>query len=191
MFKTCFRCKLQKSFLDFHKRPNNRRFKDGLYTYCKSCKSVEDKQYRQKYRKIINQKKKAYFQKPLVKKYRKIYINNWTKNRRKQRLDIRILEALRTRIRYAIKNHCKSQHTKMLVGCEINFLIHRLESQFKPGMTWENYGVYGWHIDHIKPCAAFDLSDTKQQKLCFHYSNLQPLWAKENLQKGFRHRHVI
>ncbi len=61
-----------------------------------------------------------------------------------------------------------------------------LEKQFKEGMTWENHGLYGWHIDHIIPCASFDLTDLEQQKKCFHYTNLQPLWAKENLIKGVK-----
>lgn len=51
-------------------------------------------------------------------------------------------------------------------------------------MSWDNYGMYGWHIDHIKPCSSFDLSNPAEQKICFHYTNLQPLWAKENLSKG-------
>lgn len=51
-------------------------------------------------------------------------------------------------------------------------------------MSWENYGFYGWHIDHIKPCSKFDLTDPKQQEQCFHYSNLQPLWAIENFKKS-------
>lgn len=51
-------------------------------------------------------------------------------------------------------------------------------------MTWENYGVHGWHIDHIRPCKSFDLTDPEQQKECFHYTNLQPLWWWENLEKG-------
>jgi len=50
-------------------------------------------------------------------------------------------------------------------------------------MTWSNYGK-GWHIDHIKPCASFDLSNPEQQKICFHYTNLQPLWAIDNIKKG-------
>ena len=55
---------------------------------------------------------------------------------------------------------------------------------FLPGMTWENHTRSGWHIDHIVPCAAFDLSDPAQQRACFHYTNLQPLWAKTNLKKS-------
>ena len=62
-----------------------------------------------------------------------------------------------------------------------NLWIH-LEKSFKPGMTRENYGK--WHIDHIRPCSSFDLSKPEEQSICFHYSNLMPLWAEENLKKG-------
>ena len=61
-------------------------------------------------------------------------------------------------------------------------LRKHLEQLFKPGMAWDNYGL--WHIDHKKPCASFNLSDTAQQKACFHHTNLQPLWANANLRKG-------
>jgi hypothetical protein len=57
-----------------------------------------------------------------------------------------------------------------------------LEKQFTKGMNWKNYGK--WHIDHIKPCASFDLSLEHEQKLCFHFTNLQPLWAKDNIRKS-------
>ena len=50
-------------------------------------------------------------------------------------------------------------------------------------MSWKNHGKYGWHIDHIKPCSKFNLIDPTEQKKCFHYTNLQPLWAKDNLTK--------
>ncbi len=71
-----------------------------------------------------------------------------------------------------------------IVGCSLEFLKTYIESLWKTGMSWENYGVNGWHIDHIKPCASFDLTDIEQRKICFHYTNLQPLWAHENLSKG-------
>jgi hypothetical protein len=57
-----------------------------------------------------------------------------------------------------------------------------LEAQFVPGMTWANHGA--WHVDHIRPCASFNLEDPAEQRVCFHFSNLQPLWAQDNLAKG-------
>lgn len=71
-----------------------------------------------------------------------------------------------------------------LIGCSIDHLKEHIEKQFVEGMNWENWSFYGWHIDHIRPIASFDLSDPAQVKECFHYSNLQPLWAKDNLSKG-------
>lgn len=75
----------------------------------------------------------------------------------------------------------KSANTESLVGCSIALLRSHIESQFKRGMSWANYGK--WHVDHIIPCSSFDLSNPEQQRQCFHYSNLQPLWARENLSK--------
>jgi hypothetical protein len=77
------------------------------------------------------------------------------------------------------QNTQKSSRTIPLLGCDIQWLIAWLEIQFRPEMTWENYGPV-WHIDHIQPCASFDLKDPQQQKLCFHWTNLQPLFATEN-----------
>jgi hypothetical protein len=78
----------------------------------------------------------------------------------------------------------KSSKTIELLGCTAKEAKQHIESQFKDGMSWDNYGFYGWHIDHIKPCAAFDLTDPEEQKKCFHYTNLQPLWWQDNLSKG-------
>lgn len=68
------------------------------------------------------------------------------------------------------------------VGCSADELRAHIEKQFTPGMTWANYGE--WHVDHIRPCASFDLSDPEQFAACFNWSNLQPLWAAENLSKS-------
>jgi hypothetical protein len=68
------------------------------------------------------------------------------------------------------------------IGCSIEHLKDYLQSKFENGMTWENYGK--WHIDHIRPCASFDLTDIEQQKICFNYKNLQPLWAEDNFKKS-------
>lgn len=78
----------------------------------------------------------------------------------------------------------KAHKTTSMIGCSVKELAQHLESQFLPGMTWENHTQDGWHIDHIRPCASFDLTDPEQQKQCFHYSNLQPLWAADNISKS-------
>ena len=68
-----------------------------------------------------------------------------------------------------------------LLDCSIPELRLYIESKFQKGMTWDNYGE--WHLDHVIPCDTFDLTDSEQQKICFHYTNLQPLWAVDNLKK--------
>jgi hypothetical protein len=78
----------------------------------------------------------------------------------------------------------KAARSIKLLGCTIPELKTYLESKFLPGMTWENHGLHGWHIDHIKPLSSFDLTKPKEQEKAFHYTNLQPLWAKDNLSKG-------
>jgi hypothetical protein len=83
----------------------------------------------------------------------------------------------------------KSASTLELLGCSLDQLRVHLESQFCHGMTWENHGPV-WHIDHIRPCASFDLLDPVQQRACFHYTNLQPLLALENWKKGATYQPV-
>ncbi len=106
--------------------------------------------------------------------------------RRKTDPHTRIRDNLSLRMRLALKeqNLTKRNTTTDLVGCSIPFLKKYLENKFKKGMNWKNQGRYGWHIDHIKPCSKFDLSDPDQQKKCFNYKNLQPLWAEENIKKS-------
>lgn len=108
------------------------------------------------------------------------------KKRHKKDLNYRILGNLRCRVLGAVKQQwgTKSARTLDLVGCSVDFLRGYIEARFTLGMTWENYGYHGWHIDHRIPCAEFDLTDPEQQRQCFHYSNLQPLWALENLVKN-------
>ena len=99
-------------------------------------------------------------------------------------INYRMARILSHRIREAIKSQkCKKESkTVDLLGCSIEEFKRYLETKFVSGMSWENYGQ--WHIDHIIPCAAFDLSDIEQQKKCFNYTNLQPLWAFENMSKN-------
>lgn len=89
---------------------------------------------------------------------------------------------LRNRIKDALKRNSKTDSTRNLLGCSIEHLKFWLTFYFQPGMSWANYGE--WHIDHIQPCASFDLRDPRQQALCFNYTNLQPLWESDNLSKS-------
>lgn len=107
------------------------------------------------------------------------------RQRLKQDPGYRVLMNLRSRLNGAVteKGSTKLSVKRQLLGCGSEELRAHLEKRFLPGMSWENYGS-GWHVDHIKPCAKFDLTDPDQQKVCFHYMNLQPLWADENRRKG-------
>lgn len=77
----------------------------------------------------------------------------------------------------------RGNNDRISYGCTIAELRKHIEAQWQPGMTWENHAVDGWHIDHIRPCASFNFNDLKQIRDCFHYTNLQPLWATENHKK--------
>lgn len=140
--------------------------------------------YQKEYRKNNKQTIKLY--KYNYSKSNRKSINNYKKlyNKNKYNKDFRfkVLNNLRGRIINALKNNYKSLSTMFLVGCEIDYLMYYLQSIFKKGMNWDNYGK--WHIDHIEPCSKFNLSKKSEQLKCFHYSNLQPLWAKENLKKA-------
>lgn len=98
----------------------------------------------------------------------------------------RLLNRMRSRLKAATKAQRtgKWASTMQLVGCDPAHLRQHLESQFKTGMTWANHGK--WHIDHIRPCASFDLRQPAQQRECFHFTNLQPLWATDNHCKSDR-----
>lgn len=117
-----------------------------------------------------------------VREYARLYIGR----RRKEDPEFIIKDMLRKRLNNLISaGHAKkTESALLLVGCSISELKQYIESNFLPGMSWDNHSPKGWHIDHIKPCAAFDLTDPEQQRQCFHYTNLQPLWAKDNIRKG-------
>lgn len=110
------------------------------------------------------------------------------KRRSGNRVRAKLVKILRRRLEASTlalkRGQSKSKTARELVGCDLDELRTHLESQFHPGMTWGNHGYEGWHVDHIRPLAAFDLSDPEQQKQAFHFSNLQPLWKKDNLDKG-------
>lgn len=115
-----------------------------------------------------------------VRNYRRDYYNNRLEND----LLFKLKCSLRTRLGNAIKNNQKTGSAVSDLGCSIEELKKHLESKFKPGMSWNNWSKDGWHIDHIKPLNSFDLTDPIQLKEACKYTNLQPLWAFENLSKG-------
>jgi len=95
-----------------------------------------------------------------------------------------IRKYLRSRFWNVMSGRSKSGSVMQYVGCSVGELRKHLQSLFSDGMTWENYGQ--WHVDHVRPCASFDLTDPAQVSKCWHYSNLQPLWGSENCSKRDR-----
>jgi hypothetical protein len=121
-----------------------------------------------------------------VKKWRienKLKISERRKYRRHNDISYNLLCNLRGRMKKLLNGKCKSKKTLELIGIpNKEFIKKYIESKFKPGMSWEKRHLI--HIDHIIPCSSFDLTKPEEQAQCFHYTNLQPLWASENLAKG-------
>ena len=146
------------------------------YLNNKEHKKQYDIIYKNKHKKRYQQQNKKY-QKNNRKK-----INEFLLKKYHSDPQYKLSNILRKRILKVLKGYNKSKNTMNLLGCTIEQLWIHLEKSFKTGMTRENHGK--WHIDHIKPCASFDLTKPEEQAKCFHYTNLQPLWASENLAKG-------
>ena len=103
------------------------------------------------------------------------------KKRYSQTLNVRLKNALRARVKASLKNSPKRTRTHLLVGCSIEELKIYIEKKFQPGMTWDNWEQFGWHLDHIIPLASAK-TEEEMKSLC-HYTNLQPLWWRDNLKK--------
>ena len=160
-----------------------------------------NKIYREKNREVIRAKLRKYYydnhEKMLAsaarsrnkrRKERSQKQYEYKKKRLKTDIAFKITERIRSRINLCLKRYktIKSQEFKTLLGTnDMQVIWDHLQKQFKKGMTRENHGL--WHIDHIRPVSSFDLTKPKEQIKCFHYTNLQPLWAKENLSKGAKH----
>lgn len=149
----------------------------------KEAKRQYDKEYKIKKRHIIEEWRKKNADK--VREQRRIWGN------KKAATDIvyRIKRNLRTRIRCALKpnNAYKSDGTEKLLGCTVGFFKIYLESLFTEGMNWDKFMSADIEIDHIKPCAKFDLTQEEEQRKCFHYTNCQPLWWYDNNKKGSKY----
>ena len=177
MKKICPQCKnkLPVNSKYFHQDARN---PTGFRGDCKKCRLKKSKI---KASDPLAKKKKAEYRKQTRDHIRE-YKRNWEQQRAKTHPEFRIKQSLRGRIFDTVKHGHKSDKTMNLLGCSIEYFIAYLQSKFQAGMTLDNYGE--WHIDHIRPCASFDLTCPMQQRVCFHYTNLQPLWAKDNLLKS-------
>ena len=141
------------------------------------------REWRRKNKEKIKTYRKNYLLKPKTKEKQNIAIRRWKINKIKVDPIYRISERLRSYLSRSIKGQIKKPtKTEKIVGISYKELAKYLETKFKPGMTLTNYGE--WHIDHIKPVTKFDLTKPGELEKCFHYTNLQPLWAKENIRKS-------
>lgn len=189
---TCCICNIEKSSENFTKNKSKGR---GIGYKCKKCqKEIRDKIYyppqidgKQKCR--ICYKEKEFINFSACSKIKtgrssecKVCENKRKVTKLHSDIETRLKENCRKRVRDALNETTKSVRTFELIGCSTYELKLHLEKQSVDGMTWENYGK--WQIDHIIPCCSFNLTDEKEQRKCFHFSNTQPLWKKDNLIKG-------
>lgn len=162
--KKCTKCNIEKQLSFFQKQSCKA---DGLRYHCKSCRAIKAANHYKKNKEKI-----------LAQNY------NYSKARLKVDINFKLAKNIRCRLNKALKINQKVGSAIENLGCSIEELKAYLESKLQPGMTWDNYGLSGWHIDHIKPPSLFDLTDEKQLKDACHFSNLQPMWAKDNLSKS-------
>lgn len=188
LMNICKQCNKQKS-KDYYVRNKEKIHISNKNRYLerKDETSEKSKKYRNDNKELIRQRKALYYKthKNVVKNYynaNKDKINERVRDRRKIDSNYRLKKNLSRRIRKALKSEFKLRITIEFLGCSINEFKDYLENQFTPEMNWNNYGSY-WHVDHIKPCTMFDLTDLEQCKMCFHYTNLQPLEASVNIRK--------
>ena len=190
--KKCPVCKYTKGLSNFCK---DRKSKDGHFSRCRDCQKTirkayyvknKDKERRTAREWQLNNKerdsenKREWHKRNIVRRRREE--NEWRKNKYHSDPAFKLTVQMRNRIVKALDGIGKSDSTMKLVACTPEFLKRHLESQFADGMAWGQKGK--WHCDHRLPLAAFDLTDKRQQRYAFHWSNLQPLWAEVNLRKS-------
>lgn len=163
--KVCSICNQDKSVNEFYK---SYRHKDGYFKWCSKCHDERTQN------KLYNPKVKR--TKEYMIEYRK---------KQKENPNYQIKYSLRSNLKSRLKtnNETKDDRTLTYVGCSVEFFKGWLEYNFDKKMNWKNRGSY-WHIDHIMPCASYNLSKQKEIHECYHWTNLRPLYKKENIQKS-------
>ncbi len=141
----------------------------------------KNRRYREAHRKEIREQKRQYQREHLAE--RAAYMRRWWAERSRTPQG-HAEHVLRLQLWRALHGKGDDLLIRGLVGCSASELRARIESLFLPGMTWKNHNRHGWHVDHVIPCSAFDLTDSAQRAECFHHSNLRPLWAFENCQRA-------
>jgi hypothetical protein len=194
--KVCSKCNLEKDVNDFSMRKNR---KSKYCSQCKKCRCESGKRYREANIEKVKESKTKYYKNnsEKVSAYARKYYNdnnekirkekrNYSKNRRDNDTlyNLKIISRSRLQKIFKIKDIKKSNKTFNIIGCTPLELKTHLEKQFIDGMTWENYGFYGWHIDHKIPLNS-GTNENEILKLC-HFTNLQPLWWRDNLSKGYK-----
>ncbi len=209
--KTCCRCKEIKDLDGFYR---NRCEKDGRARLCKSCSKTQDKLrdslnrekksirakkwYKENHQEVIDAQKEYAKQNKDKIAARQLKWKNenrehcrkrdreYARKQSRDNIQFRLKHRLRSRIRGALRSNGarKAVKTMDLIGCSALELQQWIQGLFTAGMSWEGLMAGLIHIDHIKPCSSFDLTDPEQQKACFHYTNLQPLWRLDNLRKN-------
>jgi hypothetical protein len=165
--------------------------------YCRPCKNEVDLKSYHRNQEKRRQYQQAYFEsnpdklekgRAQTKKWlkeNKGYMNEWMKDRRDTDPNFKLNHYIGSRLHSSLKGIQKNQTLTRYLGCSILSLHQHLENQFTEGMSWDNYGK--WHVDHIRPIASFDFTDESQIEECWHYTNLQPLWAIDNLKKSSKY----
>ena len=179
--KKCLKCLLNKEFISFNKSNRN---KDGLQSYCKECYRLMRSDSYKKY-KIREDEYHKNYKKENPNKIKEYKRNYFLKNKDIKMNDplYKLTLNLRRRLNHSLKTKkwYKNSHFNNYIGCTLDILKNHIEKQFEFNMSWNNWSKTGWHIDHIVPLSS---AKTEQElyKLC-HYTNLQPLWAVDNLKK--------
>lgn len=185
--KRCTKCDTIKPFEGFTTQKSGYM---GRKAQCLECDLLYDKEYQSNTNKRTLRDKTQ-----KSKEYRKKYIGNnidwWRKYereyrhcRRQEDMFFKIKSNLSSRLSDLINKRIVGVKTQELLGCDRDTLLQHLESQFIEGMNWGNYGLKGWHVDHIIPLSSYDLSKEDEVKRACNYLNLQPLWWYDNLEKG-------